>query len=698
MTVFLSAFLLFQVQLLIGKAILPWFGGTAAVWMTCLLFFQVLLLCGYLYAYLLVNRLPPRWQGLAHLAPLLLSLLLLPIAPSETWKPSGAADPTWRILALLTVTVGGPFLVLSATGPLIQAWSARLHPGRSPYRLYALSNAGSLLGLLSYPFLVEPSLRLPVQMSAWSIGHAVFVLLCIGWAVRMTRAQPAQLPVVATSNHAAFEASDRPDAVTRTIWLLLAACGSAILLATTNQITQDVTPVPFLWVLPLSLYLLSFILCFDRRRWYRRQVVGWVLAASLFIVAFAYLGRMSIGLGPQVAAYALVLLACCMACHGELAALKPAPRHLTAFYLIVAAGGAVGGALVTLVAPAVFKTLVEYPLALFACCAAWSVARRRDVLREALRRRFVGRPARLAAAAAGGLLLASAAIPFSGLAWRGYLRSRSVLEVSRNFYGALQVGEEDRGDPSRHRRRLTHGSTVHGVQFQDPLLRTIPASYYGPGSGIEACLRAVRGARAQGLRIGVIGMGAGELAAYAGRGDALTFYEINPDVVRLARRWFTYWDDAVERGARLDVEMGDARLVLERELKGGTVEPCDVLVVDAFTSDAIPVHLLTAECFALYRRKLAGDGLLAVHVSSLFLNLSPVVRQQAEGLGWGALCLSSPADADHARFENDWVAATPDASLLTEIQPGLARIVPWPPSAPGRPWTDDFSSLLPLLK
>jgi len=701
MTVFLSAFLLFQAQPLIGKVILPWFGGTSAVWMTCLLFFQLLLLGGYLYAHLLSNRLTPRWQGRVHLLVLVLSLALLPIAPDLRWKPAPGDDPTLGILGLLLVTIGGPFFVLSSTGPLIQAWSARLHPQRSPYRLYALSNTGSLLALLSYPFVFEPALRLPVQMSLWSWGHLAFVLLCGAWALRLARWTPqparARAPAPAAIEPRAAS-SGRPDALQVALWLALATCASAMLLATTNQITLNVAPVPFLWVLPLSLYLLSFILCFDGERWYRRGLFGWVLAAGLFAVPLLLLLGPNAGLVSQLAIDSLALFGCCMGCHGELAASRPAPRHLTAFYLLIALGGALGGALVTLVAPAVFDSLLEFPLALIGCCVAVLLARRQTALRAALQRRFGGRPRRLAVTAAGALLLACAALPGASAAWRAYLSSRHVLAASRNFYGTLQVGVEDAGDPVLCRRTLTHGNTVHGVQFQDPARRATPAAYYGAGSGVEAAVDALRAARGRSLSIAVVGMGTGAVAAYARAGDRLRFYEINPDVDAAARRWFTYLDDAVARGATLEVALGDARLVLEQEVAAGAGREFDLLVIDAFSSDAIPVHLLTAQCFDLYRRRLAEDGLIAAHLSNDYLTLAPVVRQQAERLRLTPLRLLGPGDASRGLFASDWVLATADPSVLAELRSRQPGPQAWPEAGAGlRLWTDDYSSLLPLL-
>ena len=692
MTIFLSAFLLFQVQPLIGKSILPWFGGSAATWMTCLLFFQVLLLGGYLYAHLLVARLTPRAQGLVHLAVLAGSLLLLPIAPSPEWKPTDASDPTGRILALLLVSVGGPFLVLSTTGPLIQAWYARARPGRSPYRLYALSNAGSLLALLSYPFVFEPALRLTVQTTLWSWAYAAFVVLAGAWSLRIAFGKVAAAP-----REPERDASEKADAVTAALWILLAACGSAVLLATTNQITQDVAPVPFLWILPLSIYLLTFIACFGERRVYDRKVVGWAVAASLFALAGAGAMPFDLPLPVEVAAHAFALLACCMACHGELAALKPAPRSLTAFYLSISLGGALGGAFVTLVAPAVFDTLLEFPGSLAACFVAWSLAKRRDVLRDSLRRRFAGKPLQAAVATAGAAVVLAAAVPAASFAWDGYLGAQGVLESSRSFYGTLQVRESDAGDPARHRLQLLHGKIAHGSQFRSESLRTTPAAYYGRESGVDFGLRIASG-RGGPLRVGIVGMGAGVIASYARAGDRYVFYELNPDVVDHARRWFTFVADAEERGAGIEVRLGDARLVLERELANGTPEPYDVLVVDAFSSDAIPVHLLTRECFDLYRRRLAPDGLLCVHASNLYLELPAVVRSQVEALGWHAERLAADADPETCRLANDWVVASPAREPIDSLRSIAATARPWPAIAGLRPWTDDSSSLFPLLK
>lgn len=709
MTIFLSAFLLFQVQPLIGKAILPWFGGTPAVWMTCMLFFQVALLLGYAYAHWLVARLGPRAQGLVHAGLLLATLAVLPLAPSAAWKPETAADPTLRILLLLALTVGLPFGVLASTGPLLQAWFARRHPGRSPYRLYALSNAGSLLGLLTYPFLVEPTLRLVDQMRLWSLGHAAFVALCLGWALRLVRARAVVGGAVAgraagaatpsvrdgapdAAHPSAGRGGTRPDPFTVGVWLLLSASASAMLLATTNQICQNVASVPFLWILPLSIYLLTFILCFDGDRWYRRDVVGWLVAAAFVATPLALVFGPHVHLALQIAVNVFTLFACCMACHGELASMRPGTRHLTAFYLVIAGGGALGGAAVALVAPRAFDTLMEYPAALAACCVALLLARRRATLGPALQRRLSGRPLRLAGASLALVVVGSACTAGASRAFSGFLAGQDVLHASRNFFGILQVGQRHRDDPDRLVYTLTHGTTQHGVQFRAPALRGRPTAYYGEGSGLDHALRRARAAPPEGLAIGVVGMGVATVAAWAGAGDRVVFYEIDPDVDALARRHFTFWDDALARGATLDARLGDGRLLLERELAAGRPGAYDVLVVDAFSSDAIPTHLLTEECFALYLAHLAPGGTLAVHVSNHYLDVGSVVRAQAQRLGLVAELVHDEGDMDAQVFPSEWVLVGPGADAGAAAASWTAGR-PVPP-----PWTDDYSSLLPLLK
>jgi len=694
---------------MLGKAVLPAFGGTPAVWLTCLLFFQVLLLGGYLYAYGLGRVRSPRAQAALHVLVLAAMFLWLPILPRGGFVAGSSDQPVGEILRQLLASVGGPFLALAATGPLLQSWFVRRWPGRSPYRLYALSNFGSLLALLGYPLFVEPALDLGQQARLWSAGLAVFAVACATWAWGVARkgagatapAGAADLPAAGavtggpSASGVAVPAA-RPPALDAWLWLALSTCGSALLLATTSQISQNVAAVPLLWVVPLALYLVTFILCFDHPRWCRRNVVAWLLAASLPGSALAVGFEHRLAISTQIVALCFTLFAGCMACHSELARLAPHPRWLTSFYLLIAAGGALGGVLVTIVAPRVFEVVLEYPAALAATCVTVLVARRRDTLLA--RRASRGRPARRLATALGALLLVAGLPAAASAGWRVLLDQRDVVAVTRNFYGVILVTQSERDEPARRRITMTHGTTLHGMQFTDPARRGVATAYYGPGSGVQLALDAQRRRLGRPLRVGVVGMGAGTLAAWAQRGDVMRFYEINPAVVELADRWFTFRQDAVARGAAVDVQLGDARRVLQEQLDAGQAQAFDVLVVDAFSSDAIPVHLLTEECFGLYRRHLAADGLLAMHVSNLFLELAPVVRRLADERGQPALYLIAQADAEAGTTGAEWVLVG-EAAVL-DAEPALAAAAtPWAAAARAAPlWTDAHSSLWPVLR
>lgn len=687
-TIFLSALLLFLVQPLVGKAILPWFGGTPAVWVTCMLFFQVTLLAGYAYAHGLATRFSPRMQGVLHLLLLAVTLAFVPIVPSASWAPAGDAEPTLRILILLAATIGLPFLVLASTGPLVQKWFAVESPGRSPYRLYALSNAASLLALLAYPFALERGLRLPQQDALWTGGYVLFVLSCGGCAVRQLRRASGR---AAPSSHATdATAAARPTRFTIGVWLALAACASTLLLATTNQLCVNVAVVPFLWVLPLALYLVTFILCFDSDRWYRRERASWALLAALAAGVALWFGGAGLELVPQVVLYAAVLFVGCMVCHGELAASRPDARYLTSFYLWVAAGGALGGILVGLVAPAVFDGYWEFPLALLSCCVLLIVARRRVELERVLagRKRLVALGMPLVAA----LGLSAAGVSHDSSAATG--GRHGVRETRRNFYGVLQVYEQA-DEAGSEQVVLRHGTTLHGTQFLGPGKRRLPTAYYGPDSGVGLALK-WHPRRPAGLRIGAVGLGAGTVATYAEPGDLVHFFEIDGDVLELAREHFTYLDDAEQRGADVEVSLGDARLVLEDALREAGPMDLDVLVLDAFSSDAVPVHLLTREAFRVYERHLAAGGVLAVHVSNKYLDLAPVVRGAAAELGKEAVSIQSRRDRALGREASEWIVVAEEEFLALPAVTEASRTWPADARAP-RVWTDDFSSLFPLL-
>ena len=673
-SIFAGAFLLFQVQPLIAGYILPWFGGTPAVWTTALLFFQMLLLGGYAYAHLSIRRLRPRGQAVLHLAVLLAAVALLPITPAEHWKPDSANAPTWQILLLLTANIGLPFFVLASTSPLLQAWISRLRAGASPYRLYSLSNVGSLIALVSYPFLVEPVFTRTTQANIWSGGFVLFAVFAGACAVSVWRDQPdprgpgrVETPV--------DSAARPPNLLTRALWLGLPAAASVLLLAITNQLSQEVAAIPFLWVLPLSLYLLSFIITFDREKWYYRPVVTSALIPALAAVVWILFQEGEASLLLQVGGYSLALFICAMTCHGELARLKPHPRYLTAYYLTIAGGGALGGISVGLVAPVIFDLFVELHLGLLACAALVLIALATDP-KSALYR---NRPR---------WAWISLSTAYLGLAVALMIQVRqsfqAVVTNSRTFYGVLTVQRYD-PDTAFEIFRLRHGSTVHGAQYLASDKRRWPTTYYGPLSGAGLALRNFK--RDAERRIGIVGLGVGTLTTYGRVGDYFRIYEINPDVQRIADTYFRYLTDA---DAQVDVVLGDARLSMEREAP----QAFDILVLDAFASDAVPVHLLTKEAFEIYLRHLKPDGVIAVHLSSRYFNLEPVIRRLAEHFDLGAAFVASPGGS--AAFPASWELLTNNREFLNgELVQEAAGPVPTIQRRV-RLWTDDHSSLFTL--
>ena len=682
--IFLSAFLLFLVQPIIAKLILPWFGGSAAVWTTCLLFFQVALLVGYLYAHYVARRLPPKLQSPVHLTMLGASLLTLPILPHEPWKPSGPEHPAWNILLLLSASIGLPYLILSSTSPLLQAWYAERGggPEGQPYRLFALSNAGSMLALLGYPTLVEPFFSRRHQAIGWSMAYVGACLLCALVALRRPRD-------VATATHAVLVPA--PPWTVQLLWVALAACASALLLAITNHLTQNVAAIPFLWLLPLALYLLSFILCFDG--WYRRGLFLRLLAVALGSMAYALAPEFdNTRLAVLIPLYATGLFICCMFCHGELAGLKPHPARLTSFYLMISLGGALGGLFVALLAPRVFPGYFELPISLAACGVLALIVLHRTPGTAFYKARW--RPAWLLVVA---LVLALAA----SLAKTTWDRFDEAEVMVRNFYGCLRVidyeisvadvvraGKEDELSEDRDCRKLMNGTIDHGLQLQAPNLRRQPTGYYGTNSGIGRTLRVLRTHGP--LRVGVIGLGAGTLTAFGQRRDRYTFYEINPLDIQLANTQFTFLRDSQ---AQVEIVAGDARLSLERE----PLQQFDVLALDAFSGDAIPVHLLTREAMALYFRQLKPEGVLAANISNKYLNLEPVFLSAAEWLGKRAVAIDSKSEQQNAVYRAVWVLVSSRQDFFSEAQ--IREAAKPLETRPGvRPWTDDYSNLLSVLK
>ncbi|MBI4204235.1 MAG: fused MFS/spermidine synthase [Betaproteobacteria bacterium] len=667
LTIFTSAFLLFLVQPIIAKQILPWFGGSAAVWATCLVFFQFLLLFGYAYTDWTTRKLKARTQITLHIALLALSLASLPIIPDAGWKPQGDDDPTWGILGLLAATIGLPYFLLATTGPLVQAWFARTFPAGTVYRLFALSNFGSLLALIAYPFAVEPWVTGPQQSYGWTAAYVLFVLLCSGAALYSVRHQVRYAS--AASAVAAANDGPAPKVKDYLLWLTLSAMGSFMLLGVTNHITHDVASVPFLWILPLTLYLVTFILCFEGRGWYQRHIFLGPLLVVVAAMAWALHADGGImDIKEAIPLYAVGLFVCCMFFHGELANMKPAPRYLTTFYLMVSLGGALGGLAIGFVAPKFFNSYYEFGIGLVITLGlAAYLTRRMPVL-----------------------------VPLFALGTAGFtaynvyeyvdLLSRDARVMVRNFYGTLRVKDAagDNGDDGV--RRLMHGVIMHGEQYLAPAKRAEPTTYYGPAAGVGRIIKASLGAP---VRIGVVGLGAGTLAAYGRPGDVYRFYEINPQVVQIARSEFSFLGAS---GAQTETVLGDARLNMEREAP----QAYDVLVIDAFSSDSIPVHLITREAMAVYLKHIKPGGVIAFHVTNRFLRLAPVVKQIADIYQLHtALVVDEAEDTDFSK--TDWVLVTRDQALLErkDIAGATAEIL----DIPGlRPWTDDYNNLFRILK
>lgn len=688
LTILVSAFLLFQVQPVIAKIILPWFGGSAAVWTTCLLFFQMVLLLGYMYSHAVIRYLKPRAQMLLHASLLVVSVLALPIYPNASWKPSGAdAEPTLQILRLLAVTIGLPYFLLSTTGPLLQAWYTRRFHGAMPYRLYALSNTGSMFALLSYPVLFEPSFTTHQQSGMWSWSYGLFVALCAFTAYKSNQAGAGRLqqPDAGQPDAEATvapEAATPPSGKTYLMWLLLPAVASVLLLAITNHLSQNVAAIPFLWVLPLSIYLLTFILCFEGDGWYRRNPYLQLLAVALGSMAYAVSVDMTSNLPIKVMIplFAMGLFTCCMVCHGELVRLKPDPKYLTYFYLMMSAGGALGGLLVGLLAPHFLNALYEMPVSLVACAALVCYVLRQDVELRWVRR-WPG------VVVTGVLMLALAG--FVGWQIRQMVSGSRVLV--RNFYGGLKVKDSGVKGSLEETRTLTHGTINHGEEYLHIARRHLPTTYYGPKTGIGLAIRDKQQAGA--IRIGVIGLGTGTTAAYGRLGDYIRYYEINPLVLELAKKEFFFLADCK---AQLDVAMGDARLSLEQELKDGHPQNFDVLAVDAFSSDSIPVHLLTKEAMDLYFRHLRPDGILAVHISNRYLNLQPVLEGEVRATQKIARVVDTEDDDTQDVFGATWVLITSPATGFKGE--ALSNSAPLDSQKTVRLWTDDYSNLFKILK
>ena len=667
---FLGAFLIFQVQPLMSGWILPWFGGGAAVWTACLLFFQAALFAGYLYAHVSDRYLPSMPRFLVHLALMIAALALLPIIPREHWKPADPAVPVGRILLLLAASIGAPYLLLSSTAPLVQAWYGRLYPDRSPYRLYALSNAGSLLALLSYPVLFEPFFGRRTLSVLWMSAFAVFVALFAAGAWLALR--------VPSARDASPAEPTRISPLLRARWILLPAFASAMLIASTNQMCEDVIVMPCFWVLPLAVYLVSFILTFDRPGSYHPRFYALLTAVLVFAsAAFHRVGTNdSIFSLLQILSILAVTFSLSMLCHGELARLKPAPGHLTSYYLSLSAGGALGGVFVNLAAPRLFHSFLEWKLGIaIAYATAWAVFAWHDRARLKVHRLIAG------------LLFLISAAGLAGI-WLYFTGEKRPLESSRNFYGVITVEESIWKRPGELVvvSEMFNGRILHGRQYLMKEKRRIPTSYYGETSSIGRTVALFE--TREDLRIGVVGLGVGTMAAYGKLpSQTVRFYEINPEAERLARKHFSFLADSP---SRVEVVQGDARLSLEREAPRGY----HVLALDAFSGVTIPSHLLTVEAMEIYLRHLAEDGALAVHVSNPYLDLTPVIRGLGRRYGLTTLELQHSPAPDDVLESSTWLLLSSHPRILEALRPHAER----EPGTRELLWTDDRHDLASLLR
>ena len=651
LTISCSSALLFLVQPMVVKAILPRFGGSAGVWVTCMLFFQTVLLLGYLYSYAIARRLPAKVQSVVHVALVLASLVAIPLRPH---LELGGRNPLLSILSILLMSVGLPYFVVSTTSPLLQSWYAASHEGRVPYRLFALSNAVCLLGLVAYPFVIEPLLSLRHQLFWWSIGYGMLAMLLVTAAVRQGAAAPPK------ETPEGMEPDYRPF-----LWVALAFCASTLWLAVANHLSQEVAAIPFLWIVPLALYLLSFVLCFDGRGWYRPLWFRWLLPAAWAVVC-VQLARPGLfgGLKAEIAILAAALFVCCMFCHGELASIKPATRRGSVyFYLMVAVGGALGAAFVGVIAPNVFSTFLELQIGITVCI----------LLALALLYGYSSpkRLVRLGVVAVAAFVFAT---KFQSLT--------SNMVRMRNFYGVVQVADSGSGETAV--RTLYNGSTIHGRQFRDAARSRIATTFYGTDSGPGLVLASARTAN---RRVGIIGLGAGTLAVYGRPGDTFHFYEINPAVIRVASEYFSFLSGSE---AKVDVIEQDGRLAIEQE----PLHSLDAIVVDAFSDDAIPVHLLTKEAFQAYDRHLRSGGVLAVHVTSRYLELDPLVEALAAAVGRPVVVVHNASDPRRQTLSADW-------AMLTDAADPVPELAGYSAAASGRhvrAWTDDYSNLLQLRR
>jgi predicted O-methyltransferase YrrM len=671
-TVFLASFLLFLVEPIAAKQLLPLFGGSAAVWITCLVFFQTALLCAYLYAHWLARH--PQWR--IHLC-----LIFLATAGAILWafhqtNDAATEHPILAIFSALTVSIGLPFLMLGATSPLLQVWRARLETSAIPYRLYALSNLASLLALALYPTLIEPNLTLRTQRLAWTCGFAAFAVLSgiLTWTTRTTVLNTAEARVL-------FEEAPSPLAH-KLLWLLLPMAASMQLSAVTSYLTANIAPIPLLWILPLAVYLITLILAFQFPALAEKAASRSILT-RLLVIMLASLGYViskvdvTLSMTVGILFFLAELFIAGLFCHSEATALRPRrASESTLFYLLFAAGGALGSFLIGIAAPQLFRFNFDLPLTFFATAV-------------------LGLLVTWSSNWGQRLIWTTASILMLVLVYlmnTAYQRNTPV--AVRNFYGSLRVKQAVQY-PGAVIRTLSNGSIQHGTQIFSPEMTKSPTTYYAENSGVGIALRncCQNSGAGRPRKIGVIGLGAGTIAAYGQPGDQIRFYEINPAVAPIAHNLFTYIRDASQNGAQIAIVDGDARTSLAHE----PPQNFDVLVIDAFSGDAIPLHLLTTEAVALYKQHLAPGGILAFHISNQHVDLEPEVVLLARAAGMKAMRVTSPINEERGEFAATWMLATENAAFFD--QPEVFNRARRPDENPKlRLWTDDYSSLLPILR
>jgi len=789
-TIFMGAFLLFFVQPLIGKYILPWFGGAPNVWTTCLLFFQSLLLVGYAYAHLLNRFLPLRKQVIVHGVLLLLATITLPITPSESLKPTGNELPTVKILLVLTQSIGLPYLVLSTTSPLVQSWFAKAHPGRSPYRLYALSNVGSLLALLGFPFLVEPWMTRTAQINWWSLGMVFYVLVCgyLAWSLRSMPNLDKDEAKKEKARLGENESRLRRLAILG-FWLALPACSTAILMGTTNKLCQDLAVVPFLWMLPLALYLVTFIISFHDSRWYIREVYIPLLVLLWAGVLWVMFKGVVVHIIGQILVFCGALFLSCMICHGELYRLRPEPARLTMYYLTISAGGALGGLFVALLAPMLFHGYWEYHISLWAVgllvlmvqglnpedltavkwrglrllrsyfgslaicskyfkiiisstliaqvltvlVSLWAMEEMVDFtigvnisewlkisdlpgeqwIRLLLIAVAVTLPLNCifwfstkhqedwGLRCAGYLLVLVPALGILGvgLTIQGIKTQQDAVHLDRNFYGTLMITRyfDDSDEPYL---ALWSGLITHGIQYEALEICNRTTTYYTPESGVGLSMQHTQADR---KRVGVIGLGVGTVAGYAQAGESYRFYDINPQVVNLSseeQSQFTFLIDAQIRGAEVEIVLGDARLSMEQELNKGDKQNFDLLVLDAFSSDSIPVHLLTKESMGLYREHTHPEGVIAIHVSNKYLDLETVVRRLATEMNMMMVVVDSDNGESLGEdwiYDCTWILLSDNEEFIRQIEGSGYPRTKLSSQEDSPLWTDEYTSIFRIF-